>query len=226
MPRNHFGPVVTDVAAAHRAALVRLRWCLVGVVEVHFCAVENRAVSNHNCVVETRGGEQWNENGQSVTLFVCRDGQSELDSVGENGRACERCAKPVAEGKTLWHPMRGMEQSSATFGHSTNGWRQNGRKTRHSNQGDRPGNHGVHASHRPKSRPGRSQSTRSSDETSNDRGAKGVQGDGRALARTTDNRPLRVPARAVPQRNPPGTYDWDDTVERKATLETMRRACS
>src|SRR5205814_9704356 len=49
------------------SALVRLRWCLVEAVKVRFCAVKSRAVSNHNCVVATRGGEQWNENGQSVT---------------------------------------------------------------------------------------------------------------------------------------------------------------
>jgi len=98
------------------------------------------------------------------------------------------------------HPRSGLEKSPATRGHSTDGWRRNGRKTKHSNQGDRLGSHGVHASRRPKSRPRRSQSTHSSDETSNDRGAKGVQEDGRKLDRTTDDKPLRVPARAVPQR--------------------------
>ena len=121
------------------SALVRLRWCLVEAVQVRFCAVKNRAVLNRNCVVETRGGEQRNENGQSVTPFVGKDEQSELDSVGGDGRACERCAKPVAEGKTLWHPQSGLEKSPATFGHSTDGWRRNGWKTRHSNQGDRLG---------------------------------------------------------------------------------------
>src|SRR5439155_15788442 len=70
------------------------------------------------------------------------------------------------------------------------------------------------------------QSTHSSDETSNDRGAKGVQEDGRKLNRTTVQPPLRVPARAVPQRIVPSAYDLDDTVERKAALETARRACS
>ena len=205
---------------------VRLRWCLVEAVQVRFCAVKNRAVLNRNCVVETRGGEQRNENGQSVTPFVDKDEQSELDSVGGDGRACERCAKPVAEGKTLWHPQSGLEQSPATCGHSTDGWRRNGWKTRHSNQGDRLGRNGVHASRRPKSRPRRSQSTHSSEETSNDRGAKGVQEDGRKLDPTTDYKPLRVPARAVPQKSQPSTYDLGDTVERKAALETARRARS
>ena len=205
---------------------MRLRWRLVGAVKVRSCAVKNRVVSNRNCVVETRGGEQRNENGQSVTPFVGIDEQSELDSVGGDGRACERCAKPVAEGETLWHPRSGLEKSPATFGHSTDGWRRNGWKTKHSNQGDRLGSHGVHASRRSKSRPRRSQSTHSSDETSNDRGAKGVQEDGRKLNRTTDQTPLRVPARAVPQRILPSAYDLDDTAERKAALETARRACS
>ena len=215
-----------ESAAAWKAALVRLRRCLVEAVKVRFCAVKSRAVSNHNCVVETRGGEQWNENGQSVTPSARRGGQGELVSVGENGRACERCAKPVAEGKTLWHSEGGLEQSPATSGHPADGWRQNGRKTKHRNQGDRLGRNGVHASRRPKSRPRRSQSTRSSDEASNDRGAKGVQEDGRKLDRTTDHKPLRVPVRALPQRSQPRTYDLGDTVERKAALETTRKACS
>ncbi len=209
-----------------RPAPVRLRWWLVEAVKVRFCAVINRAALNRNCVVETRGGEQRNENGQSVTPFVGTDEQSELDSVGGDGRACERCAKPVAEGKTLWHPKSGLEKSPATLGHSTDGWRRNGRKTKHSNQGDRLGRNGVHASRRPKNRPRRSQSTHSSDEASNDRGAKGVQEDGRKLDRTAENRPLRVPERAVPQGSQPSAYDLGETVEREAPSETARRACS
>src|SRR5438093_13069555 len=134
------------------SALVRPRGCLVEAVKVRFCAVKNRAVSNRNCVVETRGGEQRNENGQSVTPFVGKDEHSELDSVGGDGRACERRAKPVAEGKTLWHPQSGMERSPANCGHSTDGWRRNGWKTQHRNQGARLGSNGVHASRRPKNR--------------------------------------------------------------------------
>jgi hypothetical protein len=53
-----------------------------------------------------------------------------------------------------------------------------------------------------------------------------VQEDGRKRNRTTDHKPLRVPARAVPQRTQPSAYDLGDTVERKAALETARRACS
>jgi len=39
-------------------------------VEVRSCAVKNRAVSNRNCVAAIRGGEQRNENDQSVTKVV------------------------------------------------------------------------------------------------------------------------------------------------------------
>ena len=50
-----------------RPALVRLRRQEDGAVEVRSCAVKNRAVSNRNCVAAMRGGEQRNENDQSVT---------------------------------------------------------------------------------------------------------------------------------------------------------------
>ena len=64
-------------------------------MEVRSCAVKNRAVSNRNCVVATRGGEQRNENDQSVTQTVREGRRRELDSVGVDGRAFERLAKPV-----------------------------------------------------------------------------------------------------------------------------------
>jgi len=67
---------------------VRLRRREEGAVEVRFCAVKSRAVSNRNCVAERRGGEQRNENDQSVTRVVRRDSHSELDSVGVAGRVC------------------------------------------------------------------------------------------------------------------------------------------
>lgn len=60
--------------------------------------MKNRAVSNRNCVVATRGGEQRNENDQSVTQDVPWDSRRELDSVGVGGRAFERKAKPVGAG--------------------------------------------------------------------------------------------------------------------------------
>ena len=64
-------------------------------MEVRLCAAKSRAVSNRNCVVVTRGGEQRNENDQSVTQAVRWDSRRELDSVGVDGRAFDRMAKPV-----------------------------------------------------------------------------------------------------------------------------------
>ena len=64
-------------------------------MEVRSCAMKSRAVSNRNCVVATRGGEQRNENDQSVTQTARVGRRRELDSVGVDGRAFERVAKPV-----------------------------------------------------------------------------------------------------------------------------------
>ena len=80
------------------SALVRLRRREDGAVEVRSCAVRSRAVSNRNCVVATRGGEQRNENDQSVTQTARLGRRRELDSVGVDGRAFERLAKPVGAG--------------------------------------------------------------------------------------------------------------------------------
>ena len=77
------------------SALVRLGWRWDGAVEVRLCAVKNRAVSDRNCVVATRGGEPRNENDQSVTQGCLRAVCRELDSVGVDGRVCERTTKPV-----------------------------------------------------------------------------------------------------------------------------------
>jgi len=142
-------------------------------MKVRFHAMKNREVLNRNCVVATRGGEQRNENGQSVTTTAGNGGQRELDSVGGSGRACVGKAKPVVEGKTLWQWWSGLEKSPATCQHPADGWRRNGRKIGCSKQGDRAGTKGVHAQdHEPKNRPVRSQSVHSSDEAGNDRGAK------------------------------------------------------
>ena len=75
-------------------SLVRLKWCLVGVVKVHFCALKKRAVSNRNCVVETQGGEQRDEKGQSVTTSSKNGGQRELDSVGGSGEPANARRSP------------------------------------------------------------------------------------------------------------------------------------
>ena len=77
------------------SALVRLRGRRDRTVRVRSLAAESREVSNRNCVAERRGGEQRNENDQSVTQTVSEGRRRELDSVGVDGRACEREAKPV-----------------------------------------------------------------------------------------------------------------------------------
>jgi hypothetical protein len=75
---------------------VRLRRREDGAVEVRSCAVKNRAVWNRNCVAARRGGEQRNQNDQSVTQAVQLDRRRELDSVGVDGRVCWKKTKPVA----------------------------------------------------------------------------------------------------------------------------------
>ena len=69
-------------------------------------------------------------------------------------------------------PERGAT-NFATPGRAADGWRQNGRKSQHRNQGDRCGAKRCSRPRGPKSRPWRSQSVRSSCEAGNDRGAKG-----------------------------------------------------
>ena len=81
--------------ADYKSALVRLRWREDRAVEVRLCVVKNRAVSDRNCVAATRGGEQRNENDQSVTQVARVGGRRELDSVGVVGRVCESKTKPV-----------------------------------------------------------------------------------------------------------------------------------
>jgi hypothetical protein len=72
-----------------KPGLVRLRRRGDGAVEIRFCAVKKRAVSNRNCVVATRGGEQRNENDRSVTQTVRANRRGELDTVGVDGRVFE-----------------------------------------------------------------------------------------------------------------------------------------
>jgi hypothetical protein len=67
---------------------VRLRRREDRTVEVRFCAVKSRAVSNRNCVAAMRGGEQRDENDQSVTKVDHKGRRGELDSVGVDGRVC------------------------------------------------------------------------------------------------------------------------------------------
>ena len=98
-PWEHRRPAGNSLESLERAGetpeLVRLgrRWDRA--VEVRSCAVKSRAVSNRNCVVATRGGEQRNENDQSVTQATRMGRRCELDSVGVVGRVYELKTKPV-----------------------------------------------------------------------------------------------------------------------------------
>ena len=76
-------------------------------MEVRFCAVKNRVVSNRNCVAAMRGGEQRGENDQSVTQTTRVGRRRELDSDGVGGRAywrvrrsLSRRERPLAAGRT------------------------------------------------------------------------------------------------------------------------------
>jgi hypothetical protein len=138
-------------------------------VKVRFCAVRNRAVLNRNCVAAMRGGEQWNENGQSVTQIVRTGGRSELDSVGVNGRVSELKTKPAKRAiggepnrrATGWTPDDtpvvgdGMAGSPPAIIRET----RRGQAEFMAARSEEP--------------PGGSQSVRSSVEAGNDRGAKG-----------------------------------------------------
>ena len=53
--------------ADEASALVRLKWCVVGVVKVRSLAAKSREATDRNCAGATRGGEQRKVNGQSVT---------------------------------------------------------------------------------------------------------------------------------------------------------------
>ena len=74
---------------------MRLGWRWDRAVKVRLCAVKNRAVSNRNCVAAMRGGEQRDENDQSVTQAAQAGSRRELDSVGVDGRVFERKTKPA-----------------------------------------------------------------------------------------------------------------------------------
>ena len=137
-------------------------------MEVRFCAVKNRAVSNRNCVAAMRGGEQRNENDQSVTKSRHTE-TGELDSVRVAGRVFERKTKPAKRGL-------GEEPKRRATGRSPVGARMVGdgmagspsaiiRETRRGQT--------AFMAATPEEPPGGSQSVRSSGEAGNDRGAKG-----------------------------------------------------
>ena len=62
-----FAPLNAALLLAARGVPVRLRGREDRTVEVRFPAAKSRGVSNRNCVAARRGGEQRNENDQSVT---------------------------------------------------------------------------------------------------------------------------------------------------------------
>jgi hypothetical protein len=168
-----------------KSALVRLRGQWDRAVEVRFCAVKSRAVSNRNCVAAMRGGEQRNENDQSVTQVVSEDSRRELDSVGVDGRVFERKTKPAkraigdepnrrATGRSpVVAPMVGDRMVGSP--------RAEIRETRRGQA--------AFMAAVPEEPPGGSQSVRSSVEAGNDRGAKGrrkVDADGKERRKQTD----------------------------------------
>ena len=125
------------LGAGGTPALVRLRGRWDRAVEVRSCAVRSRAVSNRNCVVAMRGGEQRNENDQSVTQADQAGSRRELDSVGVGGRVCERKTKPVTAGVNplaTWRTPVNTQMVGDGMAGSPNG----------RNQGDPPGTSGVH----------------------------------------------------------------------------------
>ena len=68
---------------------MRLRRREDGAVEVRTCEEKSRAESNRNCVAVMRGGEQGNENDQTVTQTCDEAGRGEL-GFGQCGRASHR----------------------------------------------------------------------------------------------------------------------------------------
>ena len=126
-----------DSSGTRPSPPVRLRGQWDRAVEVRFCAVKSRAVSNRNCVAAMRGGEQRNENDQSVTQTAQAGGRGELDSVGVDGRAFERVAKPVGAGVNPLaagrSPVVALMVGDGMAGSPLC-----------RNQGDPPGSNGVH----------------------------------------------------------------------------------
>ena len=110
-------------------------------MEVRFCAVKSRAVSNRNCVAAMRGGEQRNENDQSVTQVVLEDSRRELDSVGADGRVYERKTKP-AKRAIGGEPNRRATGQTPDVAPMVGDGMAGSPPCR--NQGDPPGTSGVH----------------------------------------------------------------------------------
>jgi hypothetical protein len=150
------------------SALVRLRRQGDRAVEVRFCAVKNRAVSNRNCVAAMRGGEQRKENDQSVTQTLDKS-RRELDSVGVDGRVFERKTKPAKRAIGEEPNRRAAGQSPVVALMVGDGMAGSPRAViRETRRGQ-----AEFMAVTPEEPPGGSQSVRSSSEAGNDRGAKG-----------------------------------------------------
>ena len=152
-------------AADGTSAAVRLGGWEDGAVEVRSCAVKNRAVSNRNCVAEMRGGEQRNENDQSETEGSGKAVRGELDSVGVSGRAFDRVAKPVGAGV---NPLAAGRTPVGTLMVGVGMVGSLPRITRETRR-----EQAEFMARAPEEPPDGSQSVRSSEESGNDRGAKG-----------------------------------------------------
>ena len=164
-------PIWPDVAggapatAPEAGALVRLRRRGDRAVEVRSCAAKSRAVSNRNCAAARQGGEQRERERPVRNTDSSGGSRRELDSVGVDGRACERKAKPVEAGANplaagrspVVAPMvgDGMAGSPPAI-------------IRETRRGQ-----AAFMALEPEEPPGGSQSVRSSQEAGNDRGAKG-----------------------------------------------------
>ena len=151
---------------------MRLRGQWVRAVKVRFRAVNSRAVSKSNCVAAMRGGEQLNENVQSVTIAPRKGSCRELDSVGGDGRVCERKTKPVE--RAIGEEPKRRTAGTNPVNPQKVGDGMNGRPKAEIRE-TRRGQAEFRAKRevRPEEPPAGSQSVRSSEEAGNDRGAKG-----------------------------------------------------
>lgn len=91
-------------------------------MEVRFRAVENRAVSNRNCVTARWGGEQRNENDQSVTQVAQEGrrrelgfGRREWTSLLEKDEVCRGGKTPLATGRSRRGLLEGTPTESLDF---------------------------------------------------------------------------------------------------------------
>ncbi len=137
-------------------------------------AGRNRLVTESNCVVVRRGGEQLEVNDLSVVKALqgqrTRYGLMRLASLLVNGEAC-RGESRVLRGRRARGTLRKTVRKRCG---ELIGWVETERIEGDTREAGRPARakNGVHARWEPKSRPCRSQSVGSSGEAGNDRGAK------------------------------------------------------